>query len=216
MHQLEKLSAGVPEITIQLEKSGCFGHCPVYVLTIYSDKTISFEGKANTLMDGNQKDTLTQEKYAQIINMFDHEQFAELDSTYIENIVDAPFTYLSFRQKGKLKKISVRGSAPDSFKRLADQVEDIARKAHWLESDTEGQNSAREMIIELRPEIDPEVFSHLFVDDNLTLIKKITPNQHYYLFSIESNDPEALLIKIRNEPQVKNAQWNHKLSKREK
>ena len=152
----KRLITGTPEVTIQLEKTGCFGTCPVYIMSIYSDRSVLFEGKANTLIEGTQRDTLSHEKYDQIVSMFENEKFADLDTAYIEAIVDAPFTYLSFRQKGNLKKVAVRGYAPDSFKKLVDRMEGIAQDARWLPNSPEYRDSIKEIIIELKPRSIPK------------------------------------------------------------
>ncbi len=211
----KSLATQTPEIMVQLEKSGCLGNCPVYVMTIYSDHTVVFEARAHTLADETSKDTLSSEAYAKLLASFDKEQFSNLDSSYVEPIVDAPFTHLSYRHGNNLKKVSKRGSAPPAYDSLVQQIEQIAINTGWLPKDTADQMIKKEVIIELERDIDPGVLSTIFADHNLHLIKKITPNQPYFLFSLKSDDPENTLQLIKENPLVKNAQWNHKLTRRE-
>ena len=209
------LATQTREIMVQLEKSGCLGKCPVYVMTIYSDQTIVFEAWAHTLVDTTSTDTLSSEAYAKLLTSFEKEQFFNLDSSYVEPIVDAPFTHLSYKHGNNLKRVSNRGTAPPAYDLLVQQMEQIAINAGWLAKETADQRIKKEIIIELEKDIDPGVLSTVFVDYDLHLIKKITPNQPYFLFSMKSDDPESTLSLIRENPLVKNAQWNHKLTRRE-
>lgn len=50
--------------TIRYETGPCFGACPVYVLTVRSDGTGTFEGRQHTAVQGVREFTLTPAQFA--------------------------------------------------------------------------------------------------------------------------------------------------------
>ncbi|MCB0685391.1 MAG: hypothetical protein KDC53_02665 [Saprospiraceae bacterium] len=204
-----------PHLVIQLEKTGCRGFCPVYKLSIYSDRTVHFEGIAHTgVTEANLQ--LDEKAYQMLLDSFKEERFVQLDSAYVKPVADFPFTYLSFSEESgtTLKKVSVRGNGPEEFERLVYLTEKIAYEQKWLSNKDTSVDSIREIIVELVPGSAPEELVSHFAEDNLIFIKKITPNQPYFLFSVTSEHPDDLLELIRKDHLVKSAQWNHKLKKR--
>ncbi|MCB0667370.1 MAG: hypothetical protein KDC80_16195 [Saprospiraceae bacterium] len=200
-----------PQLMIKLEKTGCRGTCPVFQMSVYSDRTVTFSGMAHTAAS-NERTTISEEEYKLLMNTFEEASFSDLDSSYVKSVADFPFTYLSYRTDRGIKKVTVRGSAPETFHRLVEKTESIAHHNHWLNGNA--TRSEREVIIELVRDSDPAALTDQFIDENLTFIKKITPNKLYYLFSVDAADPEDFLNKIQANPLVKAAQWNHKLKKR--
>lgn len=199
-------------LVIQLEKTGCRGYCPVYKLSIYSDRSVQFTGVAHTNAT-DQKANLSQEDYDKLINAFETGNFSAFDTSYVKPVADIPFTYLSYRRKGNLKKVTTRGSSPEGFSHLVQMTEQIAKDFGWLDQGDD-KDTVKEVIVELAAGVDPSEFSATVENNQLIFIKKITPNQQYYLFRVETDEPENFLELLRQNTLVKSAQWNHKLKRR--
>jgi hypothetical protein len=73
-----------------------------------------------------------------------------------------------------------------------------------------------ELILELINEADVMPIEGQFVEQNLTYVKRIISNKNYFLFTadISTTDRNAFLKALRNDARILNAQWNHKLEKR--
>jgi hypothetical protein len=214
-HPRKSIAAENRQMAIQLERTGCLGPCPVYTLTLYRDHSLEFNGRSHTLVSGLQRDTLSADAFEQLVEDFRKSGFGQLDSIYDQPVTDAPFTHLTF-QDGRMKKVSVRGDAPDVFTELVSQMESLAEEAGWLARKFTRTMQERELIVELRPEVTTEELAEAFVEYNLTFIRKITPAQRYFLFRIESDDPDEALLAIRESPLVNAAQWNHRLKRRDR
>ena len=79
-----------------------------------------------------------------------------------------------------------------------------------------GDSSQRELILVLVDGIQPEVLEERFVEQNLLFVKRITQDRQIFLFtaSIADVHKDVFLTRLIEDPQVLQAQWNHKLKKR--
>ncbi len=203
-----------PDLVIELQKTGCLGPCPVYTLSVYEDRSVVFRSKANTLVDSTARTVVSEEAYQNLINAFRDLKFHDLDSSYIEPIMDAPSTHLAYGVDKPLKKVTCRGDAPARFDELARKTEEIAVDAGWLLRKNQSGEILRELIVDLVPMADPNDLVNQYEEFNLELVKKIAPSGSYYLFTLDTDNPSAALQKIKESALVKKAQWNHKLKKR--
>lgn len=206
-----KHTSQAPNLMIELEKTGCRGFCPVYTLSIFSDRTVRFSGQAHTAVSEADA-TLTEEDYQKLLDAFNGLPFGDLDSSYTRPVADIPYTYLSFRTDQGWKKVTTMGWAPEGLTELVALTEEIAQSRDWIRE--RAGSAEKEVIVELTDGTDPQALILQFVDVELTLIKKITPNQEYFLFSVVTDDPEGFLDQLRKTATVRKAQWNHKLKKR--
>jgi hypothetical protein len=195
---------------ITLEKTGCLGKCPVYQMTIYADRSVTFRSWAHTLVDSTAASNLSEQQYQHLVEAFEVNDFMSLDTIYEERIMDAPFMHLTYQNK----RVSCRGDAPLIFNTLARQTERIAEQLGWLPTNDDEGNASSEIIIELSEDTTPESLIAQFVDYELTFVKKVTPTKPYYLFSITGDKNPQILEAIKNNLSVKSAQWNHQLRKR--
>lgn len=200
------------KMVIQLEKTGCRGYCPVYTMSIYSDRSVQFTGVAYTNAT-DQKANIRKEDYDALIEAFEKENFSAFDTSYVKPVADIPFTYLSYRIGGNLKKVATRGSYPEGFNHLVQMTEQIARNFGWL-NQLDDKETTKEVIVELVAGTEPSELIESIDDHPLEFIKKITPNQPYYLFRVETEQSENFLEILRQNSLVKSAQWNHKLKRR--
>ncbi len=215
-HTRKSIATENRQMVIQLEKTGCLGPCPVFTLTLYRDHSLEFTGQSHTLVPGLQRDTLSVDAFKQMVDDFRKSGFDQLNSIYDQSVSDAPFTHLTFQDGGMKKKVSVRGDGPDVFSELVSQMESLAEEAGWLARKNVKMTQERELIVELRPGATTEELSEAFVEYNLTLIRKITPAQRFFLFRMESDNPDEALLAIRESPLVNAAQWNHRLKRRDR
>jgi len=199
---------------ITWQKTGCLGKCPTFTLFVYESGRVLFDPTKHTLIDTISEYVISDQRLSELREVFD-DRFPKLDTSYVSQIMDAPFTYLSYRTGEIVKKISQRGAAPASFQLLVDQLERLAAEANWLPRKTDDGREMIEIIIELLPEATPQALIETLPKYKPVLIKQITPSGRYYLFSIASDDPQQDLLEIQSNPLVKNAQWNHKLKKRD-
>lgn len=120
-----------PVITMQ--KTACFGSCPVYKMEIYEDGKVLLEAEKNLPMEGKYKANMDAERLEKLINAFEESNFFDFQASYTAHITDLPTTYISFDHEGKSKKIMDYHGAPEALKALEKEVAVLIDELEWQE-----------------------------------------------------------------------------------
>ncbi len=80
------------DIAVQMERTECFGKCPVYTITIGSDGKVTFEGKQFTNVTGKAEARLEREKIDELIAEVIKADFYSLNSSYFDESDGCPST----------------------------------------------------------------------------------------------------------------------------
>ena len=121
------------EITVfaTISKSPCYGTCPVYNMTIFSDGSITLEGiriidKIGTFYGKITKEQLAEfEKVANEINYFD------LKDEYDSPVTDLPSTTTSIIVNGEKKKVRRRANYPQGILTFEILFENLLNSVDW-------------------------------------------------------------------------------------
>jgi hypothetical protein len=116
---------------IVLQKTVCFGSCPVYTLKINGDGKAELKAEQHLPNLGNFTKTLPPETVQELVNDFDKIQFFSLKDEYTGAITDLPTTYISFTYQGKSKKIRDYYGAPESLKNLEKKIAEFVSDEGW-------------------------------------------------------------------------------------
>jgi hypothetical protein len=108
---------------IEMEKTPCYGYCPVYTLKIDQTGKGIFEGVENTNFVGLFTFRLRKEEIAGLRSAFEQAGFFELKDRYYKNVTDLPTIYLSYKFEGREKKIMDYYGAPQELKDLEERIE---------------------------------------------------------------------------------------------
>jgi len=130
------ISPNYDELIITLERTACFGTCPIYTLTIHGDGTVVYEGKDFVKIRGIEESIISQEKIEKLILEFDRADYFSLNDNYVEHtITDAQSVITSITIDGKVKIIEhYHGdlSAPETLSNLEDKIDEIANSNQWV------------------------------------------------------------------------------------
>lgn len=125
------------DLVITLERTPCYGFCPVYTLTIRGDGTVVYEGKDFVQVKGKAVSTISQEQIEQLVAEFEKADYFSLNDSYTERtITDAPSVITSITIDGKTKSIEhYHGdfSAPEPLTHLEDRIDEIVDSSQWIE-----------------------------------------------------------------------------------
>ena len=123
-------------VVITLERTACFGTCPVYTLTINGDGTVIYEGKDFVKTGGRAETAISQDKVKQLISEFEKVDYFSLNDSYTERtITDAQTVITSITIDGKTKTIEhYYGdfSAPKQLTELEDKIDEIVDSGQWI------------------------------------------------------------------------------------
>ena len=106
-----------------MEKTPCYGHCPVYTIKIDHKGNGLFRGVENTENLGLYSFSLTGDELIRLKSSFDRIGFFNLEDRYFEHVTDLPTVYITYRSGGNEKKIMDYYGAPQDLKNLEAQIE---------------------------------------------------------------------------------------------
>lgn len=117
---------------LKIEKSRCYGECPVYYAILKENNWIEFYPKENTEIKkaSFSKIKISEFKLLQeIINSISVDSLeSEYDNKYL---MDIPSTYLTFFNGKKVKKVKVRANAPEKLRLLIKTFDETIKQSIW-------------------------------------------------------------------------------------
>jgi hypothetical protein len=124
------------EVVITLERTACFGTCPVYKLTVRGDGIVIYEGLRFVKIEGTITTTINEEKIRQLVSEFQRIDYFSLKDSYEQhNATDMPSAITSMTINGKKKTVShYHGdfSAPKQLTKLEDRIDEIVSTDKWV------------------------------------------------------------------------------------
>lgn len=135
------------EIRIGLQRTVCFGTCPVYTLTILGDGTVNYFGSQFVGVEGSREDKVGPDQVAALVNEFlrcrifdmadsydGGEKVEFRDGRYLRlssEATDLPSTILSIELGGRKKRVLLRYQYPAELGRVANLIDDVTQSKRW-------------------------------------------------------------------------------------
>ena len=116
---------------ITFEKTTCFGACPAYLFKAYPDGSVTYIGKDYVTLVGDFKASISKEELSNMKSLFEEADYFKFANVYSANITDLPTTYLYFDNGIENKKITDYHGAPESLKKLEEDVEALINSINW-------------------------------------------------------------------------------------
>lgn len=124
------------DLVITLERTPCFGACPVYSLAIRGDGTVNYEGKDFVKVKGTARTTISMDQVYKLVHEFEKADYFSLKDSYTERTAtDMPSVITSITTGGRTKKIEhYHGdfSAPEKLTELEYMIDQIVNADQWI------------------------------------------------------------------------------------
>lgn len=124
---------------ITLRRTGCFGTCPDYALTISGDGRVTYTGERFVSVVGPLHYTIRPQKALALVQKFKRGDFYSLKNEYRYPVTDNPTTIIAISVGGQEKKIvdyeGARLGMPQSVTDLERAVDEAAEVRHWVRGD---------------------------------------------------------------------------------
>jgi hypothetical protein len=116
---------------ISLERTPCFGTCPVYKLTVHSDGKVEYEGKEYVKEKGSRSSKIDQKLFLRLMKKVDAIGFFKLNDRYEGRVTDLP-TRITTVTKGDVSK-TVRNyyGGPKGLRDLEQLIDEVTNSAQW-------------------------------------------------------------------------------------
>lgn len=119
------------DIVITMQKTPCYGRCPVYEITINGDGSSKFVGRRFVDSIGVFEKQFSQVEVNSLVKAFEEAKFFEMQDEYTSKVSDMSTTYVSFSVNGKTKRIKDYYNAPAELKELEKMIEKLAFTPGW-------------------------------------------------------------------------------------
>ena len=110
-----KIKKGKKELIISLERTACYGTCPIYKMEVFSDGSAFYHGERFVEKEGNYEFTVSKETMDYILKKADEISFFQMEDKYTANVSDLPktivFSELPKTSTGKIRKSTLREQA---------------------------------------------------------------------------------------------------------
>jgi len=124
-------TAEAPAVLVRLERTACFGRCPIYRVTVMSDGAVSFVGERFVVAEGEQKATLDAEALKKLVTRLEASPFASWNDFVDRSMTDMPSVVLTFKGKTVHHYLGDE-RAPAELKQLEDDVDALIGTAPWV------------------------------------------------------------------------------------
>lgn len=137
--QILRINKQIEEsVVARIERTSCFGRCPIYVLSVYEDGRVFYQGKKFVEREGDYLSKIEQKKIDQIFQRAESIGFFKMKSVYdSEHVTDLPSTIISLRIDGELKTIINRYQGPEKLTEFGKYFDAQFEQLNWSEQDKE-------------------------------------------------------------------------------
>tara|TARA_B100001175_G_C19383704_1_gene577843 strand:- start:407 stop:886 length:480 start_codon:yes stop_codon:yes gene_type:complete len=117
---------------LKIEKSRCYGECPVYYAVLKEKNWIEFYPKENTEIKRASFSKIKNYEFKTLIKIIESISVDSLENEYDNKfLMDVPSTYLTFFDGKKEKKVKVRANAPEKLRLLIKTFEEVIKSSNW-------------------------------------------------------------------------------------
>ena len=122
------------DVTITLERTACFGTCPVYKLTITGNGTVVYEGRDFVEVKGEQTSNISPAQVQDLVAAFEQADFLTLTDYTEQKVTDLPYVITSITIGGQTKTVNHYygdDSAPQQLTDLESKIDEIVNSKQW-------------------------------------------------------------------------------------
>lgn len=126
--------ANSTDIEIKLEKTACYGPCPVYSVIIYGDGTVLYDGIKHVDNIGKSTHQIPQEHVDDLVAMIYELNYFSLKDGYAAGWTDDSTVITSVRIDGEQKTVTNYGHyGPDRLHEIEREIDDLTNFILLLE-----------------------------------------------------------------------------------
>lgn len=122
---------------ISMERTPCFGTCPIYTFTLHSTGIAEFNGKRFTEKLGNWTRDFSESELEDLRTFLLEFDPQEFDSLYSTNYSDLPGWVLEFQTERSVKRIEIYGEHPALLDTFIEKLTSLVESEGWQNQNTE-------------------------------------------------------------------------------
>lgn len=135
-------TSAVPgDVVIKLERTSCFGPCPVYTVTIDAAGNVTYQGIQFVRVEGRQTARISPSRVADLLETAERIGFFGFEDQYrtirnpngtVTMVADLPTTFVTITRGARSKRVENYLGAPAALRELEQQIDDAASTMQWV------------------------------------------------------------------------------------
>jgi hypothetical protein len=127
---------------VVLERTPCFGGCPVYTIAVSAAGDVMYEGRANVRRVGAASSRISKPRVDSLLDQLDRAGYFSFADKYVPSepacgryATDSPSAITTVRYRGRTKTIVHDygcGSAPGALVVLERRIDEVLGSAQWI------------------------------------------------------------------------------------
>ncbi|MDD1728902.1 MAG: DUF6438 domain-containing protein [Methanospirillum sp.] len=126
----------LPQSSITLERSMCFGTCPVYTVTLYQNGTVWYHGEQFVKEVGDRSEMLNATSFETLLKACEEAGFFQMNDEYVKlDITDMPGAIITLQNGTDVKRVEhYHGDlhAPKKIIELEDLIDQTVQISRWV------------------------------------------------------------------------------------
>lgn len=202
---------------IEMNKGACFGRCPVFALTIYSNGVASYRGERYTDRMGLYLKRLPKSEFQALLAAFKKADLWQYADVYRSQYPDLPAVSITYHEAERSKSILGKETRPEAVIELEGRLNLLANSEGWtLRSAPDYQLPpdviANQLVVELREDTDQQAWLRNYAKQDMKILKKVWPSNTKVIvsYSLKVIDPPSMLELVRQDTEVLSAEYNRR------
>ncbi|HWN19258.1 MAG TPA: DUF6438 domain-containing protein [Gemmatimonadales bacterium] len=140
----EASEATGPAPAISLERTACFGTCPVYTISVSASGKVAFQGRAHVRLLGVATGQIPAPRVDSLLVELEKAGYFSFASRYASSepacgryVTDLPTAITTVSLRGRIKRIEHDhgcGAAPDALAVLEKRIDEVLGSSEWIGS----------------------------------------------------------------------------------
>lgn len=119
-------------VVAAIERTFCFGECPVYTVRVYEDGRVVYKGIKNVKKMGTYQSTFPPEKLDMLKAMAKEVGYFEMEPVYSADVADVPTVYTMLQSfEGERKQVTNQFMGPDKLAEFEDYFDSLLNQLEW-------------------------------------------------------------------------------------
>jgi ankyrin repeat protein len=128
-------------VIMSLGRTGCFGTCPAYRVSVSGNGSVTFDGDSNVLVPGHHTARISPAAARDLFNAFRKADFLSAQDEYSASVTDMPSYRTSLTVGGSTKRVSdydgIEVGMPDAVRDLERQIDETADTERWVKGNAD-------------------------------------------------------------------------------
>ena len=117
---------------ISLQRTECYGTCPVYTLVFHADGTATYHGGANSQMEGDWVGTFDKVDFSELAQLAETIGFFKFSPRYERMITDSPWAITAAVRGGQRYTVmNYAATGPLALSGFESAIDILATRAEW-------------------------------------------------------------------------------------